>query len=93
VRARGLEVERVSWWRGGQVLFGWLAGLVGALPGGLDLYGAIRRPAGRERALSSRERVAALTAGVALVPVAVVLAAAEMRAGAAGTVYVEARKR
>jgi SAM-dependent methyltransferase len=93
LRARGLEIERVSWWRGGQVLFGWLAGLVGALPGGLDLYGAIRRPAGRQRALSPRERAAALAAGVALAPVAFVLAAAEMRAGAAGTVYVEARKR
>jgi SAM-dependent methyltransferase len=93
LRARGLEVERVSQWRGGQVVFGWLAGLVGALPGRLDLYDAIRRPAGRRRPLSAREQAASLATGVALAPVAFLLAALEMRAAAAGTVYVEARKR
>ena len=29
----GLEVTRVSHWRGGQALFGWLHGMVGTLPG------------------------------------------------------------
>jgi hypothetical protein len=93
LRARGLEVERVSHWRGGQVMFGWLAGLVGALPGRPDLYDAIRQPTGRRRALSPRRRAATLAAGVTLAPIALVLSAAEVRAGAAGTVYVEARKR
>ncbi len=31
LRARGLEIDRVSYWRGGQVVFGWLHGLVAAL--------------------------------------------------------------
>jgi SAM-dependent methyltransferase len=93
LRARGLEVERVSGWRGGQVMFGWLQGLVGTLPGRPDLYDAIRRPAGRRSALSPRRRAATLAAGVALAPVAFALCAAEVRARAAGTVYVEARKR
>ena len=47
--AAGLRVERVSHLRGGQVLFGWLHGLVGALPGTGDLYDAIRRPEARQR--------------------------------------------
>jgi len=93
LRDRGFEVERVSYWRGGQVMFGWLQGLVATLPGAPDLYDAIRRPAGRQRVLSPRRRAATLAAGVALSPVALVLTAAEVRAGAAGTVYVEARKR
>ena len=33
VRARGLTIERTSYWRGGQVLFGWLHGIVRLLPG------------------------------------------------------------
>jgi hypothetical protein len=92
LRARRLDVERVSYWRGGQVMFGWLQGLVGALPGHPDLYGAIRRPAARSRPISTLERRATLTAGVALSPFAAVLAAAEVAAGAGGTVYVEARR-
>ena len=39
----GFKVERVSYVRGGQVLFGWLHGLVRGLPGHPDLYDAIRR--------------------------------------------------
>jgi SAM-dependent methyltransferase len=93
LRARGLEVERVSYWRGGQVMFGWLQGLVASLPGAPDLYDAIRRPAGRQRAISPGRRAATLAAGVALAPLALALAAAEVRAGAGGTVYLEARKR
>ena len=46
-RALGLRVTRVSHWRGGQALFGWLHGLVGRLPGHPDLYDAIRRPEAR----------------------------------------------
>ncbi|HWC85727.1 MAG TPA: class I SAM-dependent methyltransferase [Solirubrobacteraceae bacterium] len=92
LRHRGLELERVSQWRGGQVVFGWLQGLVGTLPRRPDLYDAIRRPEGRRRPLSPRRRAATLTAGMALAPLAFVLAAAEMGAGVAGTIYVEARK-
>jgi hypothetical protein len=33
LRSLSLSIERVSSWRGGQVLFGWLHGLVAALPG------------------------------------------------------------
>ena len=47
LRALGLTVDRVSHWRGGQVVFGWLHGLVGTLPGRPDLYDAIRRPEAR----------------------------------------------
>jgi SAM-dependent methyltransferase len=93
LRDRGLEVERVSQWRGGQVVFGWLQGLVGTLPGRPELYDAIRQPEGRRRAMTPRRRAATLAAGSVLAPIAFAAAAAEMRAGAAGTVYVEARKR
>ena len=90
--ARGLRVERVSGWRGGQVVFGWLQGLVGLLPGRPDLYDAIRRPESRRRALGPRARAATLAAGASLLPAAVLLAGLEVRAGAAGVVYVEGRK-
>ncbi len=75
------------------MMFGWLQGLVATLPGALDLYDAIRRPASRQRALTPRRRAATLAAGVALAPLALALSAAEVRAGATGTVYLEARKR
>ena len=48
--ARPAAVQRVSYLRGGQVVFGWLHGLVGALPCHPDLYDAIRRPEARARA-------------------------------------------
>ena len=51
LRALGLRVERVSYLRGGQVVFGWLHGIVGLLPGHPDLYDAIRRPEARRRPL------------------------------------------
>jgi SAM-dependent methyltransferase len=90
--ARGLEIERVSYWRGGQVMFGWLQGIVGSLPGHLDLYDAIRQPDARSGQLTPGQRVAAVAAGVAAAPVALALAAAEVAAGAGGTVYLEARR-
>ena len=40
IEALGLRVERVSYLRGGQVVFGWVHGLVGQLPGHPDLYDA-----------------------------------------------------
>ena len=39
----GSGSSKSSYLRGGQVLFGWLHGLVGRLPGHPDLYDAIRR--------------------------------------------------
>jgi hypothetical protein len=48
VEALGFRVERVSYLRGGQVLFGWLHGIVGRLPGHPDLYDAIRRGQARQ---------------------------------------------
>lgn len=90
--AHGLAIERVSYWRGGQVMFGWLQGLVGSLPGHPDLYDAIRRPDARSRRVTPGQRGAAVAAGVALAPVAFALALSEVAAGAGGTVYLEARR-
>jgi SAM-dependent methyltransferase len=87
-----LEVERVSHWRGGQVVFGWLHGLVGSLPGHPDLYDAIRRPEARSRPRSKSERVATLAAGTLLAPLAIVASIVEIALGRSGTVYVEARR-
>ncbi len=90
LRERGLRVGRVSYWRGGQVVFGWLHGLVGSLPSRPDLYDAIRQPEARRAQLSPSGRLVTPAAGAALAPVAFALAVAEIAAGAGGTVYVEA---
>jgi SAM-dependent methyltransferase len=92
LRADGLRVERVSHLRGGQVVFGWLHGLVGRLPGHPDLYDAIRRPQARQRPLGPLRRAAVLAAAVALAPVAALAALAEAAARRGGSVYVEARR-
>jgi SAM-dependent methyltransferase len=92
LRSLGLNVTRVSHWRGGQLLFGWLHGLVGSLPGRPDLYDAIRRPAARSGPLSPGRRALALAAGVVLFPVAAVATVAEVALRRGGTVYVEARR-
>jgi SAM-dependent methyltransferase len=89
LRAEGLTVERRSGVRGGQVLFGWLHGLVGTLPGRPDLYAAIRRPEARER--PAARPGATVAAAAALSPLALAAAAAEIALGRAGTTYVEAR--
>ena len=88
----GLETTRVSHWRGGQAVFGWLHGLVGSLPGRPDLYDAIRRREARSRPLSTPRRTATLAAGVVLLPAAVGAAAVEVACRRGGTVYVEARR-
>ncbi len=92
IRTRGFEIQRCSHWRGGQILFGWLYGLVRALPGHPDLYSAIRRTGAQGKEMSGRRRAAVLAAGVAVAPAAAALAAAEIIAGAGGTVYIEARR-
>jgi SAM-dependent methyltransferase len=92
LRSLGLNLERVSFWRGGQVVFGWLHGLVGVLPGNPDLYDAIRRTEARRCPLSTRARILALAAAVLLAPLAAIGTATEIAARRGGTVYVEARR-
>ncbi len=89
--ACGFEVERVSHVRGGQIVIGWLDGLVGSLPGRPGLYQALRRPEARSGALPAGRRAAALAAGVVLLPLAMGAAALEVGLRRSGTVYVEAR--
>lgn len=93
VRQAGLQVERVSAWRGGQVLYGWIDGLVGALlPGHPSLYDAIRRPEARSAPMTARTRAAALLGAMIVSPVATLGWAAELALGRGGTVYLEARR-
>jgi SAM-dependent methyltransferase len=92
VRSAGMSIERVSYVRGGQVVFGWLHGMVAALPGQPDLYDAIRRPAARRAPLSPLARLGALAAAVVLLPAALVCAAVEVSLRRGGTVEVEARR-
>jgi SAM-dependent methyltransferase len=85
----GLVVMRVSYLRGGQIFFGWLHGLVGSLPGRLDLYQSIRRTSAQER---PGRRWAAVIAGLALSPVAAVAAGLEVTVRRGGTVCIVARR-
>src|SRR5436190_9746339 len=86
----GLRVTRTSHLRGGQVVFGWLHGLVGTLPTSPDLYDAIRRPGARRASMTRSRRAATLAAATALAPLALVGAAAEAAARRGGSIYVEA---
>lgn len=92
LEAQGLSVERVSYWRGGQVVFGWLHGLVGLLPGTPDLYDAIRVAPARSAPMSPPRRITVLAAAVVLLPVAALCAIGEVIARRGGTVYIEARR-
>jgi SAM-dependent methyltransferase len=92
LRERGLQVERVSHLRGGQLAIGWLDGLVGMLPGDRRLYQALRRAGARSAPLAPRDRAVTLAAGAALAPVALACAAAEVALRRGGTVHVEARR-
>jgi SAM-dependent methyltransferase len=93
LRGLGLDPRRISHWRGGQSVFGWLHGLVGALPGRPNLYDALRRPAARMAAQTdAAPRSYALAAAVALLPVAAAAAALETVIHRGGTVHVEARR-
>jgi SAM-dependent methyltransferase len=88
----GFIVERTSHVRGGQVLFGWLDGLVGSLRRDLRLYDAIRRPEARQRPLRTSTRLLTLAAGVVLLPIAALATAVEVALRRGGSVYVEARR-
>lgn len=92
IEALGLRIERVSYLRGGQVVFGWVHGIVGRLPGHPDLYDAIRRDEARQAAQSPALRLYALAAGVAALPFALAATAVEVAARSGGTIYVEARR-
>ena len=92
LRDVGMTVTRVSYVRGGQVVFGWLHGLVGTVPGTADLYDAVRRPEARSAPVSHGARAGTLAAGVALLPVAALASALEVALRRGGSVYVEARR-
>lgn len=92
LKRRGLGVERVSGLRGGQIVFGWLHGMVGLLPGHPDLYDAIRRPEARTSPMGSGKRLLTLVAAALLLPAAIAAAALEVCLRRGGTVYVEARR-
>ena len=93
IEAAGFRVVRVSYLRGGQVVFGWLHGLVGKFfPGHPDVYDAIRRSEARQAAHSPLFRLYTLGAAVITLPAALVATGFEVAARAGGTVYVEARR-
>lgn len=93
IEAAGFQVERVSYLRGGQVLFGWLHGLVGRLPGHPDLYDTIRRSEARQAAQSPGLRLYALGAAVVALPFALVGTAIEVATRSGGSIYVQARRK
>jgi hypothetical protein len=88
----GFRVKRVSHLRGGQVLFGWLHGIVGWLPGHPDLYDSIRRGEARQAAQRPAVRCYALAAAVAVLPLALIGTVIEVATRSGGTIYVEARR-
>jgi SAM-dependent methyltransferase len=92
IEALGLRVERVSYLRGGQVVFGWVHGLVGRLPGQPDLYEVIRRGEARRTAQGPVRRLGTLAAAAAAVPLALAATAVEVAARSGGTIYVQARR-
>jgi SAM-dependent methyltransferase len=92
IESLGLQVERVSYLRGGQVVFGWVHGLVGLLPGQPDLYEVIRRGEARSSAQGPARRSYALAAAAAAVPLALAATAVEVAARSGGTIYVQARR-
>ncbi|MGK2955030.1 MAG: class I SAM-dependent methyltransferase [Solirubrobacterales bacterium] len=88
----GFRVSRTSGTRAGQVAIGWLDGLVGRLPGDLDLYQSLRRKSARRIPITPAQRAAAIAAGVVLFPVALICAAVEIARNRSGSVYVEAQR-
>jgi hypothetical protein len=77
--------------RSGQIVIGWLHGLVGLLPGSPNLYQALRRRQARVAPQSAGRRVYAILAAVVLLPLAALGAIVEVTMRCSGTVYMEAR--
>jgi len=92
LRELGLRPTRVSYTRGGQIVFGWLHGIVGRLPGHPDLYDAIRRPEARRTPISRGQRALGLGIATLALPLAAACAAVEVALRRGGTVYVEAHR-
>ncbi len=92
LREAGLRPARTSGLRGGQSVFGWLQGMLGALPGSPDLYDAIRTPPAQRRRRGGPARAATLLGAALLLPVASGAAVAEAAIGRGGSIYVEARR-
>lgn len=88
----GLRIDRISYLRGGQVVFGWLHGIVGRMPATGDLYDAVRRPEARQVALGPGRRALTLAAAAAALPAALLASAVEVVLKRGGTVYAEARR-
>lgn len=88
----GLQIDRLSYYRGGNVVFGWLHGLVRSISRKSDLYDAIRKPEARSRPMSTTRRLLTILFGMALFPVAIVASMVEAAAHRGGTIYVEASK-
>jgi len=92
LEALGFRVERVSYLRGGQVLFGWLHGITALLPGHPDLYDAIRRGQARQAPQSPAFRLYALAAAIAALPLALAGTLTEVATRTGGTIYIQARR-
>jgi SAM-dependent methyltransferase len=92
IQEAGLQVEHVSYYRGGQVVFGWVHGLVGLFPGHPDLYDVIRRNEAQSVKQSLPLRLYALAAAVAVLPAALVASVIEVAMHSGGTVCVQARR-
>jgi SAM-dependent methyltransferase len=90
VTSNGLRIRRLSYYRGGNVVFGWLHGMVGSVSSSFELYDAIRKPAARSRPMTSSQRWASIALGVALLPFAVVASVVEVALHRGGTIYLEA---
>jgi hypothetical protein len=90
--ALDLRVQRVSHWRGGQGVYGWVHGVVGGLPGGPDLYAAMRRPAAQSAPQSRVHRALTIAAAAIALPVAATASGVEVALRRGGSVYVEARR-
>lgn len=90
LRQMGLEITKVSYVKGGQVVFGWLHGMVSSISPTLDLYDALRIAEARSRPMSSVKRAATLLLGTVLFPFACIASLVEVAARRSGTLYVEA---
>jgi SAM-dependent methyltransferase len=91
LREHGFEIERVSFMRAGQVVIGWLHGLVGKLPGEPNLYQALRRRRAQAVPQSAGKRALSIAAALLLLPAATFVAIIEIIMQRSGTVYMEAR--